>query len=329
MSLFFLMCSERSGSNFITKLMNGHENICGPSTKHIINPVARNLFRYGDLSVEKNWLELLSDIDRLFNVAFSVWKTKLDMEIMRDLAPTGDVAALIRNIFLREAQAHGKQHVFVKENQVYEFFPLLQYYFPQTRYIYLTRDPRDMALSWKKNKDHPGGVVAAARQWRNDQVQNLKNYHILKLKERAYHLRYEDLIIDTEEECRKVCKTLGVPFDGNICNFYQDDWTRKNAKQVEAWCNLSRPVMSNNSKKYREELTRQEITAIESICLFEMRYFGYDPDVVFDEAKMLRNDEVEQIAAVEAASHPRKPADGVVANMEAKKRFYRRSVGSE
>lgn len=29
----FLMCSERSGSNFITKLMNNHSQICGPSTK--------------------------------------------------------------------------------------------------------------------------------------------------------------------------------------------------------------------------------------------------------------------------------------------------------
>jgi hypothetical protein len=46
------MCSERSGSNFITKVMNGHEDICGPSTKHIINPVARNFYRYGNLMDE-------------------------------------------------------------------------------------------------------------------------------------------------------------------------------------------------------------------------------------------------------------------------------------
>ena len=70
MSILFLICSERSGSNFITKLLNGHPNICGPATKHIINPVARNLFRYGDLSVESNWHELLQDIYELISVSF-------------------------------------------------------------------------------------------------------------------------------------------------------------------------------------------------------------------------------------------------------------------
>jgi len=291
----------------------------------MINPVARNLFRYGDLSVEKNWLELLSDIDRLFNVAFSVWKTSLDVDTMRELAPTGDVATLISNIFLREARAHSKQHVFIKENQVYEFFPFLQHYFPEARYIYLTRDPRDMALSWKKNNDHPSGVVETARQWRNDQVQSLKNFNLLQPEGRAYHLRYEDLIIDTEVECRNICEVLGMPFDTNIRNFYKDDWTQKNAGQVKAWNNLSKPVMSGNSSKYREELTTQEIRAIESVCLFEMQYFGYESEIVCDDADVLGNDEIEQIATEGAAAHPRKPADGVLANMDAKKRFYRRS----
>lgn len=324
MSLFFLMCSERSGSNFITKLMNGHENICGPSTKHMINPVARNLFRYGDLSVENNWFELLSDIDRLFNVGFSVWKSELDIDIMQELAPAGDIGGLLRNIFLREARAHGKQHVFIKENQVYEFFPFLQQHFPEARYIYLTRDPRDMALSWKKNGDHPGAVVAAARQWRQDQVQSLKNYSLLQAAGRAYYLRYEDLIVDTENECRNVCDVLGVPFDSNIRNFYQDDWTQKNAGQVKAWNNLSKPVLSDNANKYKKELTEQEVAAIESVCFYEMRHFGYEPEQVTIETKALDSATLNQLAADEMQTCPRQSSDGVAANMYAKKRFYRR-----
>lgn len=326
MSLFFLMCSERSGSNFITKLMNGHENVCGPSTKHMINPVARNLFRYGDLSVEKNWLELLADIDRLFNVGFSVWKSELDIGVMQEQVTTGDIAGLLRNIFLREARAHDKQHVFIKENHVYEFFPFLERHFSEARYIYLTRDPRDMALSWKKNADHPGAVVAAARQWRQDQVQSLKNYCLLEASGRAYHLRYEDLIVDTESECRNICDVLGVSFDSNIRNFYQDGWTQKNAGQVKAWNNLSKPVLSGNAKKYANELTDQEVAAIESICFYEMRHFGYQPDIVIDESHAIGDAELDRMEAAEVLSKPRKAAPRVVANMEAKKRFYHRGV---
>jgi len=165
MSLFFLMCSERSGSNFITKLLNGHNNICGPSPKHIINPVARNLFRYGDINEKENWNELLVDIHRLINIDFAIWEKEFSLEDLKALAPIGDVASLIRNIFLEEARANGKQHVFIKENHVYEFLPFLLLNFPESKYVYMVRDPRDMALSWKKNPDHLGGIVKAARQW--------------------------------------------------------------------------------------------------------------------------------------------------------------------
>ena len=125
MSMFFLMCSERSGSNFITKLLNGHNNICGPSTKHIINPVARNLFRYADITKQENWNELLTDMHRLMSIEFSVWKKQFSLNDLMELAPTGDIASLIRNIFMEESRANGKQHVFIKENHVYEFLPFL------------------------------------------------------------------------------------------------------------------------------------------------------------------------------------------------------------
>ena len=159
MAFFFLMCSERSGSNFITKVMNGHEDVCGPSTKHVFNPVARNFFRYGDLANESNWDELLTDICNLLTVPFSQWQMDFSKEYMKNLAPRGDLPSLLKNLFIEEAKANGKTHVFVKENQVYEFFTFLIQYFPEAKFLYQVRDPRDMALSWKKNSDHKGGFA--------------------------------------------------------------------------------------------------------------------------------------------------------------------------
>lgn len=124
--------------------------MCNSSTKHIINPVARNLFRYGDLTQKQNWDELLIDIHRLISISFSIWKKEFSLDDLKSLAPIGNVESLIRNIFMEEAKANGKQHVFIKENQVYEFLPFLLLNFPESKYVYQTRDPRDMALSWKK-----------------------------------------------------------------------------------------------------------------------------------------------------------------------------------
>lgn len=322
MSMFFLMCSERSGSNFVTKLMNGHSNICGPSTKHIINPLSRNLFRYQDLSLEGNWNSLLLDVHRLMSVSFTVWKQEFSLDELRRLAPAGDVASLIRNIFNAEAMANGKQHVFIKENQLYEFLPFLLLNFPEARYIYQTRDPRDMALSWKKNPDHPGGVVKAARRWQLDQQNFLKNYSELKRIGRAYHVRYEDLIADPKRYAGEMLTSLGLPIEDIASEFYKDDLTRKNAGLHKAWNNLSKAVISDNKEKYLKELSPEEIGAIEKICYYEMLHLGYTPTLSREEMDIISGEQLEALDAREMGSIKYECSDGVKDNMEAKRRFY-------
>ena len=324
MSFFFLMCSERSGSNFIAKLINGHRNICGPSTKHIINPVARNLFRYGDLSDKKSWDELLIDIHRLFSVDFSVWKVKISMEDLQNMAPTGDIKSLIQNIFLEEARAHGKQHVFIKENHLYEFFPFLMMNFPEAKFVYQTRDPRDMALSWKKSSDHPGGVVKAARQWKHDQQQSLKNFQLLKHQGKAHLIKYEDLTADNEFEIQKLVQFLGVPFDKGVFEFHKDEFTQKNAGMQATWNNLSKGVIRNNSKKYLKELAKIEIKAIEKICFHEMKHLGYQPEFSSGDLSNITEESLERLNEKEFSEIELHRSEGVKNNMLAKAKFYQR-----
>src|SRR5690554_6092716 len=110
----FLVCSERSGSNFVTKLMNNHSQICGPSTKHIINPLARNYFRYQPFNALSNWEALLKDILTLFNVPFSIWKSEFTIEELKSNVPQGDLTSLINYFFLKEAKENKKEHLFIK-----------------------------------------------------------------------------------------------------------------------------------------------------------------------------------------------------------------------
>ena len=51
----FLMCSERSGSNLITKLLNAHPRVCGPFPSHLFRTISSNYTGYGDLSTDANW----------------------------------------------------------------------------------------------------------------------------------------------------------------------------------------------------------------------------------------------------------------------------------
>jgi len=320
----FLMCSERSGSNLITRMLDAHSAICGPATKHLINPVARNAFRYEPLELPANWHALLEDIHALLNAEFSHWRTFFSLADLAGLAAPGDLPALIRRVFAAEAEAHGKSVVFVKENQVYEFIAFLLLYFPEATYVYQVRDPRDMALSWKNNPGHPGGVCRAARQWQADQQNSLKLYSELHRLGRARLVYYEQLISEPEKVLADVLGMMGLAYEPAMLSFHESELTRANAGQQHAWSNLDKAVMTDNSQKYRSELSADEIRAIESICYSEMQHLGYRCE--FDKAELDRF-AAETLPAFELADTRAKahtqPAS-VKANVEAKKRFYQR-----
>lgn len=320
----FLICSERSGSNLITRMLDAHSQICGPATKHLINPVARNAFRYEPLERPANWAALLEDIHALLNAEFSHWREGFSLEALRALAEPGDLGGLIKNIFAAEARAHGKTRVFIKENQVYEFIAFLLIHFPQANYVYQVRDPRDMALSWKKNPGHPGGVCRAARQWQADQQNSLKLYSELRRLGRATLVRYEELISQPERVLTPVLAMMGLDWEPGMLAFHESELTKANAGQQHAWANLDKALMTDNRQKYRGSLSADEIRAIECICGLEMRHLGYACE--HDQAELDRF-AAETLPAFEKADTQAKvhaqPAS-VKANVEAKTRFYRR-----
>ncbi len=323
MDKHFLLCSERSGSNLITKMLNAHSQICGPSTKHLMNPVYRNLFRYTPLNDDKNWEQLIKDLLNLYNVEFSVWKSEFSLDELKKEIPKGDYVTLINYFFDKETSINGKKMAFIKENHIYEFFPYLYKYYPESKFIYQVRDPRDVALSWKKNPTHKGGVVNAAIQWKKDQQQLLKLCHFLETENRVIKLKYEDLITDSTKELKRIFEFLNLEYESKVEEFYKDSLTKENATTQHAWNNLSKSVITDNSNKFKKELTDVEIQVIEKICFFEMKSLGYQLINSSDELKQLTEVDIQNLEK-EETSISYSPSKGVKENMIAKAAFYQR-----
>lgn len=69
-----------------------------------------------------------------------------------------------------------------------------------------------MALSWRENAAHPGGLVAGAIQWRNDRAGALPVFGPLAYDRRAVCVRYEDLIQNPEQQLGRICNLLGISY---------------------------------------------------------------------------------------------------------------------
>ena len=199
---------------------------------------------------------------------FSIWKKTFSIEELLSLAQFGDIKSLIQNIFLAESKANSKNFVFVKENQVYEFLPFLLINFPEAKYVYQVRNPRDMARSWKENVAHNGEVISAARQWKKDQQNSLKNYNELRKIGKAILVKYEDIISDTENTVTAICNFLGFRYEKCMLEFYKNDLRYNNASMRQAW-KIWGKVLLVIIKKYLSVLNSHEIIAIEKYVILK------------------------------------------------------------
>lgn len=272
----FLVASERSGSNLIVKMLNSHAHICGPSPKHLLKVLGQELFRYGDLNAPHHWELLVDDVHQIITSDFAQWQSEFSRGALINAVESGDLGGLLDYIYTQELKATAKESIFIKELQPYTYLPFLETYFPGSRYIFLVRDPRDMALSWRDNEAHPGGLSQGAKQWQIDQSQGLRQLAPFLHTDRAMIVKYEDLIGDTVNSLTKICHFLGCSYDPEMIDFYKDDLTRQNADLNPAWKNLKQGVIESNFNKFEKELSPNEIAVVEAYTAKMMASFGYE-----------------------------------------------------
>jgi len=256
-------------------MMDANRVVCGPTPSHLLRTFSLNLFRYGDLLLDESWQTLIHDVADLLNAQLGTWRITWTSSKLMEKVDNRSLESIIRCIYEEEACANGKSHIFIKENKTYLFLPYLLAEFPDSKFIFLIRDPRDMALSWKLSANHPGNVKSGATVWHEDQRHNILVHSWLNSLNKSYLLRYEDLIQNPEQELHKICKFLSIDFDPQMLEFHQQSFTIKNANLLNDWMNLSKPVMTNNKKKYLAALEDIEIRYVEALCKEEMEYFGY------------------------------------------------------
>lgn len=275
MPFVFLIASERSGGNLLLKMLDAHPEFCAPSPTHVIRTFAPNRLRYGDLAEDENWETLCQDVADFLENNFARWRVRFDPRGLARACTRRTLPALIRHVFESEARAHGKVRVADKENHASRWVPFLLAGFEDCRFVYLVRDPRDMALSFLRSPSHPGGVVAGARRWRDDQAKAVEVYGFLHDSARMHLVRYEDLVARPEQTLKILCTFLSAPYAPEMLEFHQQEGTIRQAARLDNWRNLAKPVMSGNFDKWRDDLSSEQIQLVELLCSEHMKTLGY------------------------------------------------------
>ena len=272
----FLLSSERSGSNLVTRMFGAHPEICAPGPTHMFRILGGNADRYAATDTDRQ--EFLTDLRDLFAAKVSRWTLdEIDPDLERIDANSG-IGTAILSVYQAEARLSGKGSLFIKENHLYDLLELVKAAAGKPKFLYLVRDPRDMALSWQNASLARGGVVRAARMWAHDQNQFMSALDQLRPDYVTAQATYEDLITNSEGCLRGLSEQLQLEYHPEMLSFHSTPESQKNASASADWSNFGRPILSGNSKKYRDGLTTDQIAYIEHICQAPMTALGYEAE---------------------------------------------------
>ena len=267
--LFIFGC-PRSGTSLLSRMLNQHPNIAIPYESHLYNWVYPLLRRSGALFDPRARPWIVAQI--------------LRTDYMRDWVPrpslTDTVAAITRDDFhgiveglMRAWTAgQGKSRWGEKTPQHTLCWRTIREGFPDLQVLHLTRDGRDVALSYRAAHFGPKHVYELARRW----VQYLSAAEAAEaaLGQGAFlTVRYESLVDQPEGELQRICAFLGEEYTPDMLTFYSrgGDYPtdRRNLD------NLRRPVLTGNSGKWRSQMTAREVRIFEAIAGDYLERYGY------------------------------------------------------
>ncbi len=276
MQSIFMVGEQRSGSNLLRLILNESSNIAAPHPPHILQRMMPLLPIYGDLNNNKAFIKLIDDTCRLVELNPVPWdKVKLNRKEVLKRCTERSLVAVYGVIMDIYAEANNASAWMCKSMQNIQYAEEINHHFDAPKYIYLYRDPRDVTLSFTKaviGDKHPYFI---AKQW--NKLQELCIEQMTKSgSDTVFPISYEKLLDNPEKIVKELCEFLNIDFSPNMLDFHTSKEAERSAKSSSLWENLSQPIKSNNSRKFLNELTTEEIQVIESICGDVMDILGYE-----------------------------------------------------
>lgn len=288
--------TQRSGSNLLRVMLNGHAQISAPHPPHILQVMVPLLKGYGDLENAAAFKQLIDDVCTLVELNPVDWGIKFDREKIAELCDNHSLPQIMKAVY--EVKAKSKNAVFwcCKSMASIHYAEQIESAGLHPFYIFIYRDGRDVACSFRKAVVGEKHVYNLAMQWRDEQEKSLALCK--KVGEtRVVMFRYEDFILNPEQDLRRFCHLVGLAYDPAMMMYAESEESKITASSGKMWGNLVKPVLKNNTRKYLSELSREELIIFESVAGDTLEKLGYDREIPAHELREFSANEIEMFHA--------------------------------
>lgn len=272
---FFIVGTERSGSNLLRLMLQAHSQIAVPHPPHFMKNLAHLEPAYGDLGDDANLRLLIDDCLRYLRLHPYRWELAIDTDIVLPHLPFRSLLGVQAAIYQVYCESCGKTRWGCKSTFSVRHLHEIGEAFPTARFVHLVRDPRDVvasSINSNFNHFHPYYIAAL---WESEQLLAVNGRR--KLGNRLHVLEYEELIRDPERQLHTLCEFLCIPFEVDMLTPHLSQEAQRSGSLSRSWRNTSKPIMKDNARKFLKQLDADEIMITEAMCLVGMDMLGYRP----------------------------------------------------
>lgn len=264
-SHFFIIGSGRNGSTLLATILNAHKDIIIPPEQFVL-PYAiirRYVFFFWS---SKRWVSNIKSL-----ITTSEKTIKWDINVNDVNCKRKDVSFLFNNIFNTYKEKFKPNSKIwgdkspLNTNFIKHIFPE----FPDAKYIFLIRDPRDVALSYRKylgSKSFKFGIW----KWKD----SVKSYDFLLRRTDVLLVKYENLVESPTYELSRITDFLNLSKDDSISKSKVSADTMGVEEDFHHQ-NLRKPISPRSVGKWKKELSEKDLSYFTENIISKMDRFGY------------------------------------------------------
>jgi hypothetical protein len=265
----FLVGSARSGTTLLHSMLHSHSELAIPPETHLVRRSLRRARRFVCGGRIVCWEAFVA-----------VLRANPYLEPLLPYLPAGPLASVrevVEAMFVGFARSRGKRRWGEKTPHHLWYWRDLDRLFPESRFLVMVRDGRDVACSLSRMGWSSASPLVNAARWKAEWL--LASRLLRTVGERALRVKYEDLVLDAELVLNRVCGFLGLRFEPamvegfsmNLDVIHDREWGWK-AKNVGA-------LSAGSIGRHRKDLSTAELRRVESLIRRELREAGpYDCD---------------------------------------------------
>lgn len=254
---FFILGSGRNGSTLLSALLNQHPELMIPPEQWVLYEmiIKYKLFNFHSWNDLVNlMLGLIADPGS--NEGWATDFTPLYTELKQLSKEDRCLQEIIDAIYSLHGDQQEQQFECWGEkspiNTVYLKFIYPVY--PDSQYIFLLRDGRDVVSSMVKNNNRE--INFAIWKWKH----SIRMYRWIRKRvseDQLLLVRYEDLVRQPESTLKKLTQFLNISFSKNILN-HQGSLDYLNVREMQHHQNLQNPLSSTSIGKWEKRLSEKE-----------------------------------------------------------------------